>query len=119
MSDEKPRVPFDLSSLPLCGARTRGGLPCRHPGKKANGRCRRHGGLSTGPKTAAGIERIRRARTTHGQQSAKTKAERAELRLLFTQCRELLDQLEKRPYQKGSEKNEKSARQTGDLSHEE
>jgi hypothetical protein len=28
-----------------------------------NGRCRLHGGLSTGPKTVAGIERIRQAVT--------------------------------------------------------
>jgi len=28
-----------------------------------NGRCRLHGGLSTGPKTAEGIERIQRAVT--------------------------------------------------------
>jgi len=31
-----------------------------------NGRCRLHGGLSTGPKTVAGIERIRQAVTKHG-----------------------------------------------------
>ena len=31
-----------------------------------NGRCRLHGGTSTGPKTAAGLARIREARTVHG-----------------------------------------------------
>ena len=43
-----------------CGARTRKGTPCQAaasiPGK---GRCRNHGGCSTGPRTPEGIERIR------------------------------------------------------------
>jgi len=33
------------------------------------GRCPLHGGLRTGPKTAEGIERIRRAVTKHGKYS--------------------------------------------------
>jgi hypothetical protein len=37
----------------------------------SNGRCRLHGGLSTGPRTVAGIECIRRARTVHGRYSAE------------------------------------------------
>ena len=52
----------------------------------ANGRCRLHGGLSTGPKTAEGIERIRRAATKHGYYSKAAIEERrrghAELRAL-------------------------------------
>jgi hypothetical protein len=41
-----------------CGARTRLGPACR---RKAlcNGRCRNHGGLSTGPKTTEGWDRTR------------------------------------------------------------
>jgi hypothetical protein len=31
-----------------------------------NGRCRMHGGKSTGPRTRDGIERVRAARTSHG-----------------------------------------------------
>ncbi len=45
----------------ICGARTRKGTPCKAkalPGKK---RCRFHGGLSTGPKTPEGRERIAEA----------------------------------------------------------
>lgn len=45
------------SSRPPCGARTRTGTPCQGgkiPGRK---RCRWHGGLSTGPRTAAGKQR--------------------------------------------------------------
>lgn len=44
-----------------CGAKTRQGRPCKRmsvPGKR---RCPNHGGWSTGPKTAAGRERIREA----------------------------------------------------------
>jgi hypothetical protein len=31
-----------------------------------NGRCRMHGGKSTGPRSAEGLERMRRANTRHG-----------------------------------------------------
>jgi hypothetical protein len=55
-----------------------------------NGRCRLHGGLSTGPKTAEGIERIRRAKTKHGIYTAAAMAERKRFRDLFKDCREVL-----------------------------
>ena len=55
----------DPSLAPRCGARTRAGHPCRAPAMK-NGRCRMHGGASTGPRTKAGLERMRQARTKHG-----------------------------------------------------
>lgn len=45
---------FDLESLPLCGAKTRSGTPCKRKGNKRNGRCKLHGGRSTGAKTEAG-----------------------------------------------------------------
>ena len=50
----KNRIP----SRPLCGATTRNGAPCRCYALR-NGRCRLHGGLSTGPRTAEGGERTR------------------------------------------------------------
>ena len=40
---------FDLNTLPICGARTRSGGLCKHKGNVRNGRCKRHGGASTGP----------------------------------------------------------------------
>jgi hypothetical protein len=40
---------FDLNTLPTCGARTRSGGSCKHKGNVRNGRCKRHGGASTGP----------------------------------------------------------------------
>ena len=48
--------PGDYAKAPRCGARTRCGGCCRQPAMR-NGRCRMHGGLSTGPRTAAGLAR--------------------------------------------------------------
>ena len=65
----------DLSKVDRCGAKNRRGTPCQCPAM-ANGRCRLHGGLSTGPKTPEGKERIRKAVTKHGRYSAAAKAPR-------------------------------------------
>jgi hypothetical protein len=54
-------VPLARNKPPICGARSRNGKPCQvrvEPGKR---RCRFHGGLSTGPKTVAGRQRIAEA----------------------------------------------------------
>jgi hypothetical protein len=40
-----------------CGAKTRGGRPCRLKSLYDNGRCKFHGGLSTGPRTKKGKKR--------------------------------------------------------------
>ncbi|MCZ6858959.1 MAG: HGGxSTG domain-containing protein, partial [Alphaproteobacteria bacterium] len=52
------------SERPCCGARCRGGHQCRAPAvwdkerdRPVNGRCRMHGGLSTGPRTLDGRHR--------------------------------------------------------------
>ena len=57
---------------PRCGAQTRFKQPCKAPAMK-NGRCRMHGGKSTGPKTAQGKERSKRANWKHGDYSVETK----------------------------------------------
>lgn len=57
-------------SCPRCGAATRAGTTCRSPAMP-NGRCRMHGGTSTGPRTVAGLARIRRGRTVHGLYGAE------------------------------------------------
>jgi hypothetical protein len=79
----------DFSKASRCGAKNRRGTPCRCPAM-SNGRCRLHGGLSTGAKTLEGVERIRRAVTKHGMYSKRAKAERNEYRILLRQCRETL-----------------------------
>ena len=50
-----------------CGAKTRRGTPCKRPANKRNGRCRLHGGASTGPRTKEGLAKIAAANTTTGQ----------------------------------------------------
>jgi len=52
-----------------------------------------HGGLSTGAKTAEGLERIRRANWKHGRYSAAAKAERQHYRKLLADAMATLDQL--------------------------
>jgi hypothetical protein len=71
--------PGDLSQVARCGAKNRKGTPCQCPAMK-NGRCRLHGGLSTGPRTPEGIERIRQARTKHGRYTAAAKEQRQRAR---------------------------------------
>lgn len=41
----------------ICGAKTRAGTPCKRQDLLRGGRCRLHGGLSTGPKTLEGKRR--------------------------------------------------------------
>src|SRR5438552_2887087 len=55
-------TPGDFSKAARCGARNRRGTPYKCPAM-ANGRCRLHRGMSTGPRTREGIERIRQAVT--------------------------------------------------------
>jgi hypothetical protein len=81
--------PGDLLQARRCGAKNRRGTPCQCPAM-ANGRCRLHGGLSTGPKTLAGIERIKRAVTKHGRYSHAVRAERHYGRMLLEEWRRLL-----------------------------
>jgi hypothetical protein len=69
--------PGDFTKAPRCGAKTRRGTPCMGPAM-TNGRCRMHGGCSTGPRTPAGLKRSRNARFRHGQCSAKARAEHSE-----------------------------------------
>lgn len=57
---------------PHCGARTRRGTICRAWPIKRTGKCKYHGGMSTGAKTPEGIERIRRAQIKrHAENRAK------------------------------------------------
>jgi hypothetical protein len=53
---EFPPFPEELRAL-ACGARTRKGTPCKRTDIYLSGRCKLHGGLSTGPKSAEGKAR--------------------------------------------------------------
>lgn len=74
--------PGDPATAPRCGARTRAQTDCASPAM-ANGRCRMHGGSSTGPRTPEGMERCRRTRWKHGQYSS---AVDREYRRLKAEC---------------------------------
>ncbi len=73
----------------LCGARTRQGGSC---GQLAmpNGRCRFHGGMSTGPRTAEGLERMRVSKITHGARTAEMRELRRTIRDLKARTRQSL-----------------------------
>ena len=80
-----------------CGAKTRKGTPCQRPARLPVGRCKLHGGASTGPRTKGGLARLTDARTTHGlytkekraaarrfaEQGGQMRAELAELEAWF------------------------------------
>lgn len=51
-TDFRP-FPDELRGM-CCGAKTRAGTPCKMQGLFRSGRCKLHGGLSTGPKSAVG-----------------------------------------------------------------
>ena len=86
----------DPMNAPRCGAKTRQGTPCRSPAM-ANGRCRMHGGKSTGPRTEAGLARSRKARYKHGRYSAEAKARRKYMKMLMMQCNAFLKQMDRDP----------------------
>ena len=72
-----------FADVPKCGAKTRSGKPCKNPAMK-NGRCRLHGGLSTGPKTPEG--RARCGNWKHGYYSKQAKAERRAIKALLREA---------------------------------
>jgi hypothetical protein len=85
------RITLPLAQAsPRCGARTKTGMPCKAPAM-ACGKCRMHGGASTGPRTSQGLERIRKARTTHGRRTAEMDRMRAMVRVLMTGAKRLVE----------------------------
>ena len=72
----------DPGTAPRCGAKTRQGNACQAPAMP-NGRCRLHGGKSTGPRTPEGLARSQRARWKHGGYSVEA---RREYRRLKAEC---------------------------------
>ncbi len=79
-------------NAPRCGAKTRRGTACRAPAMP-NGRCRMHGGGSTGPRTEAGLARCRRVRYRHGRYSVEAQERRKEIRKLMAQFDTFLQRL--------------------------
>jgi uncharacterized protein YjcR len=74
------------NDFPRCGAKTRAGTPCRKPAM-ANGRCRLHGGLSTGaPKGNQNAFK-------HGYYSKEAIKLRLEARQLMKEAKATIDQI--------------------------
>ena len=74
-----------------CGAKTRLGTACQRPANKKNGRCRLHGGASTGAKTKEGRARISAANLRHGKFTKDKLEKRREIRKELRQMeRELI-----------------------------
>jgi hypothetical protein len=84
--------PGDPNTAARCGAETRRGTACRAPAMR-NGRCRMHGGASTGPRTPEGLARSQRSRWKHGLYSSKGREEQKRVRELIRKSRELLKRL--------------------------
>jgi hypothetical protein len=84
--------PGDVSTARRCGAKTRRRTACQGPAMR-NGRCRMHGGLSTGPRTAAGLKRSRRANWKHGARSRAVRELQAKNRRCLRELKALLSQL--------------------------
>src|SRR5258708_4360916 len=81
------------NAAPRCGARSkRTGKPCRGAAMP-NGRCKLHGGKSTGPRTMEGLERSRRANWEHRPFSPEAQAERSRLRAAILAVRYLRDSI--------------------------
>ena len=78
--------PGDFTKAPRCGAKNRRGTPCQAPAMK-NGRCRLHGGKSTGPNTPEGLERLRQARTKHGRYTAEATAHRRMVNMILRKAK--------------------------------
>lgn len=76
-----------------CGARTRRtGAPCRRRPCK-NGRCKLHGGASTGPRTQEGRQRCADVNRKHGERSKEAIEERRGFRTFLKQCDALLGEI--------------------------
>ena len=58
-----------------------------------NGRCRMHGGPSTGPRTPEGKERVRMASLKHGRYTRAAKEARREARAAMRVLRQILRDL--------------------------
>ena len=78
-----------------CGAKTRKGTACKRPASKRNGRCRVHGGASTGPRTEEGRARISEANLRHGRYTKDKLEKKRENAAKGREIRKELCQLER------------------------
>ena len=79
-------MPQHLADVARCGAKTRAGGSCKQPAMP-NGRCRMHGGKSTG------APKGNKNALKHGRYTAEAKAERRYIRELIRKVNRLLGEL--------------------------
>lgn len=84
-----------------CGAKTRKRTACQRPANKKNGRCRVHGGASTGPRTEDGRTRISEANLRHGRYTKDKLEKRRENAVKGREIRKKLRQLERELIEQG------------------
>lgn len=79
-----------------CGAKAKSNnhQPCKKPAMK-NGRCRLHGGMSTGAKTEEGKARAARSNYKHGYYTKEAILERKLMREKMKEWRDDLDNVHK------------------------
>jgi hypothetical protein len=85
-TEDKPHAKPGFLNSPRCGAKTRKGKSCQAPAMK-NGRCRMHGGKSTGP--PKGTQNALK----HGRYTRTAIAERKRVRRLIKGFRAFLDEI--------------------------
>ena len=73
-----------------CKAKTRRGTLCQRPAKLPVGRCRLHGGASTGPRTKDGLKRLVESKIKHGR---FTKSEREKVKQIAEKRRKIQNEL--------------------------
>ncbi|WP_372625082.1 HGGxSTG domain-containing protein [Falsiroseomonas sp.] len=84
-----PAATGPMQASPRCGARTRGGTPCRAPAVKGRRRCRMHGGAK-----GSGAPRYSQNALKHGLTTAEAKAERREIGELIRTGRRVLKEMD-------------------------
>jgi len=68
-------------------------LQCSNPALSGKRVCKWHGGLSTGPKTATGIERIRQAQLKHGERTKEAIEENRRMSAKLLYLRDIGDHI--------------------------
>ena len=82
----------DFTKSKRCQARTRSKGYCQAPAMK-NGRCRMHGGKSTGPRTLEGKEKIKAAHFKHGEYTKQAQEEKRQIRSFIKSLDETLAEI--------------------------
>jgi len=66
---------------------------CKNPALKGKAVCKWHGGMSTGPRTKEGVQRIREAHLKHGEATKEARQARSSKSAMFLYLRDIGDYL--------------------------